>query len=344
MMRTVVAVLLTIAEVLAEHSSTVNRCSEPIDFRFHASHDTHARHARTSARVRVSTFVDRLIAHYAELCDQFSDDAWVRRLCAQGSRPSSRPPPSAHGQPWVGMAEQRAGKLRGLRRALVAYDAEGSPEIIVETLDPVTGELRDENVAINSLRASTHRGVLVAYLFEDETAAYRNGLLCMDPLELHLLKPRTCFSPIFVKQAAQASIVTRTHEHAALLSEWQLSSVRLHDWMPPLNLARGIHGARGAHPIATELEWAREQLSDGTLFGPSAHIPVALAGALASLNRSLHRASLLPNRPMLDVLRCRPAEYGQVRVQRLSHARTVFIPSNLSPTCKVRRDLACLTG
>jgi hypothetical protein len=168
-----------------------------------------------------------------------------------------------------------------------------------------------------------------------------------------LLKPRTCFSPIVVKQAAQASIVTRTHEHAALLSEWQLSSVRLHDWMPPLNLkprivtgnlARGIHGARGAHPIATELEWAREQLSDGTLFGPSAHIPVALAGALASLNRSLHRASLLPNRPMLDVLRCRPAEYGQVRVQRLSHARTVFIPSNLSPTCKVRRDLACLTG
>ena len=227
------------------------------------------------------------------------------------------------------MAEQRAGKLCGLRRAVVAYDDEGSLEMAV---DPVTGELRDENVTISSLRASTHRGVLVAYLFEDETAAYRNGLLCMDPLELHLLKPRTCFSPIVVKQTPQASIrfdiVTRTHEHAALLSEWQLSSVRLHDWMPPLSVARGIHGGRGdAHPIATELEWAREQLSDGTLFGPSAHIPVALAGALASLNRSLHRASLLPNRPMLDVLRCRPAEYGQVHVQRFSRVRTAFVPS-----------------
>jgi hypothetical protein len=54
------------------------------------------------------------VADVAESRDGTAAASAAAAQCCYSHRPSSRPPPSAHGQPWVGLAEQRARKLRGL--------------------------------------------------------------------------------------------------------------------------------------------------------------------------------------------------------------------------------------
>jgi hypothetical protein len=138
MIRVWLKLLLAIA--VADQSSTIDRYShlQPADPR-HVFYSvtysvslwiwiTMRDNASAQAPVLGSTCVHRSTAHYAELCDQFSDDAWVRRLCAlQDARPSARPSPPSDVQPPVDIAEQRAGKHRDPSNGLGQGNAQQLP-------------------------------------------------------------------------------------------------------------------------------------------------------------------------------------------------------------------------
>jgi hypothetical protein len=229
-------------------------------------------------------FSGRSAAHN-ELCDDFGDDPWTQQICARRSLEPSLNKAAVAGP-------------RGLRKIHAMYDAEGW------LTEAGTGDRVTHSADVG----------FEAYLLTDELEAYNNtGLLCMDPLELHLRRPRFCCHAVVVKQAGHASeppnrwnirLDLRTHERLS-----QQSSLSLHDWMPPLRVS-----IPPGQSVSHELERVREELSVGSAFSglSGADKSLALEDALASLNRSLHRASLVRNRPILDVLRCRRAEQGQV--------------------------------
>ena len=103
-------------------------------------------------------------------------------------------------------------------------------------------------------------------------------------------------------------------------------AVLLHDWIPPLP----VQIRADTLSMPRELAGAAERLgaeSAGAADAPS---------VLASLDRTMRRALLLRNRPIIDALRCKRGRPGQVRAQRLySFPRTTLrsVGPRLQATC-----------